>query len=164
MTVTKENEIRDVSKLIKDIGRLSSAGSDVRCVWDVRTGTVGGGGRQGRYVQQCKMPALINLNPALCRIHAIKDIQQQVTQKTSEYYTKEGKDQSQMSSKEGWDDSNLYISAQEAMDFAQRCWDKPDDLQDTAVIDGIRTSDIPIYDKFIALQRAFRIGLWYKFE
>jgi hypothetical protein len=113
-------EVKELDKVSKELDRLSSAGSDVRCMWDIVGEMVGPSLEGNRYARQCKMPALVGLNLSLCRVHALKKIKLMKLQKRSDYLVKTGEQQSKFGTSESIDYKNVNLTLREIGDVIEK--------------------------------------------
>lgn len=117
MSITPTDPLAVAQKTFGLIDRLqgmSSADSQVRCVWDVAARQAGPGGVGGRYKRQCRMPALLGVQPPFCRMHAEKAIMGIVRVNNAKDYVSKKKPLARMARNNGAIDPNsIHLSISE---------------------------------------------------
>jgi len=114
MAANQTADAQQTMGLIDQLQGMTSTDSQVRCIWDVGARQAGPGGVNGKFKRQCRMAALVGMQPPFCRIHAEKAIIGVVRAKTAKKYWADKKPLARLGKTKGSiDTKNLRLSIPE---------------------------------------------------
>ena len=81
---TLDGQMKQIDNMIRDLESRKGATVNSYCMVDVGAGTIGPGGPNGQWVEQCGNYAIISTNPLMCKTHARSNLSRLYAQAQSE--------------------------------------------------------------------------------